>query len=167
MSLEKNILTAIAFLAFSALGAALVSQHVFDMQPCAWCVLQRVIYIVILMFALIGLIMPALMKPALGFITLTGATGAGVAVYQVTVASNSLSCDLTLADRIISGSGLDAAAPWLFGVYASCFDAAVDLLGVEYAIWSLILFVVLALAALMTLVAGRPSGRRQTSISSS
>lgn len=156
---EKNVLTAIALLAVGALGAALVSQHVFDMQPCAWCVLQRLIYIVILMFALIGLIMPALYKPALGFISLAGVTGAGVAIYQVTVASNSLSCDLTLADRIITGSGLDAAAPWLFGVYASCFDAAIDLLGVEYAIWSLVLFVVLALAALVTLVVGRRSGR--------
>lgn len=154
MLLEKNILTAIAFLAFSALGAALVSQHVFDMLPCAWCVLQRVIYIVILVFALIGLLVPALKKAALGLITLTAATGAGVAIYQVTVASSSLSCDLTLADRFITGSGLDVAAPWMFGVYASCFDAAVDLFGVEYAVWSLVLFVALAVASLAALVFG-------------
>lgn len=159
MLLEKNILTAIAFLAFSALGAALVSQHVFDMLPCAWCVLQRVIYIVILVFALIGLLVPALKKAALGLITLTAATGAGVAIYQITVASNSLSCDLTLADRFITGSGLDVAAPWMFGVYASCFDAAVDLFGVEYAVWSLVLFVALAVASLAALVFG---GRART-----
>lgn len=151
MSLERNVLMAVAFLSLGALGAALVSQHVFDMQPCAWCVLQRVIYIIILVFALLGLVMPLLRKPALGLVALTGATGIGVAYYQVTVASSSLSCDLTLADRIITGNGLDVIAPWLFGVYASCFDAAVDLLGIEYAVWSLLLFAVLATASAATL----------------
>ena len=33
----------IALVSLAAVAAALVSQHVFDMQPCPWCVLQRVI----------------------------------------------------------------------------------------------------------------------------
>ncbi len=35
-----------AALALVALGAALVSQHRFDMQPCPWCVLQRLLFAV-------------------------------------------------------------------------------------------------------------------------
>ena len=41
---------------FGAVGAALVSQHVFDMQPCPWCVLQRLIFVAIGAFAVLGLV---------------------------------------------------------------------------------------------------------------
>ena len=34
----------VAVVCVAALGAALVSQHVYDMQPCPWCVLQRLIF---------------------------------------------------------------------------------------------------------------------------
>lgn len=149
---EKNVLMAIAALVLFALGTALLSQHVFDMQPCAWCVLQRIIYLVILLIVLIGLAAPVARRAALALVTFIGATGAGVAILQITVASKSLSCDRTLADRIITGSGLDELVPGVFGVYASCLDAAVDLLGIEYAVWSLMLFVALAVASASTLV---------------
>lgn len=149
---EKNVLTAIAVLVLIALGTALLSQHVFDMQPCAWCVLQRVIYLCILFVVLLGLLVPSARRTALGLVTLIGATGAGVAIHQITVASKALSCDRTLADRIISGSGLDGLMPGFFGVYASCLDAVVDLFGVEYAVWSLMLFVALALTSTIRLV---------------
>lgn len=148
---EKNALTAIVLLVLGALGIALLSQHVFDMPPCAWCVFQRMIYVVVLVFALLGLVMPLVRKLALGLVMLGGMTGIGVALFQITVASQSLSCDLTLADRIITASGLDAAMPWFFGVYASCLDAAVEVLGIEYAVWSLMLFIALTLASALTL----------------
>ena len=45
----------VAALAFGGVAAALVSQHVYDMQPCAWCVLQRLVFIVIGLVALAGL----------------------------------------------------------------------------------------------------------------
>lgn len=45
-------------------------------------------------------------------------------------------------------SGLDAGLPWLFGIYATCADARVNLLGMEYALWSLGLFVLVGIAAL-------------------
>ena len=48
-------------------------------------------------------------------------------------------------------SGLDAAVPWLFGIYASCMDARVKLLGIEYAWWSLAMFGVLGMLALLAL----------------
>ena len=39
-----------------AIGAALVSQHVYGMEPCPWCVLQRLIFLAIGAFALLGLV---------------------------------------------------------------------------------------------------------------
>ena len=43
----EHILRGIALLCLAGVGIALVSQHVFDMQPCAWCVLQRLILLAI------------------------------------------------------------------------------------------------------------------------
>jgi disulfide bond formation protein DsbB len=41
--------------ALLALAVALVSQYVFDMQPCPWCVLQRLLFLAIAGVAAIGL----------------------------------------------------------------------------------------------------------------
>ena len=43
---------AIALAALAAVGAALVTQHGFGMLPCPWCVLQRMIFVVIALVAL-------------------------------------------------------------------------------------------------------------------
>ena len=40
----------------SAVGMALITQHVFDMQPCPWCVLQRLIFLCIAVAALPGIL---------------------------------------------------------------------------------------------------------------
>ena len=74
-------------------------------------------------------------------------SGAASALYQHLVAARSASCNLTFADKVMSFLGLDAILPWLFQVYASCADAAVAMLGVPYAYWSLALFAALGLGA--------------------
>ena len=43
-------------ISIAAVCTALVSQHVFDMQPCPWCVLQRLIFVLIGFACLIGLL---------------------------------------------------------------------------------------------------------------
>jgi disulfide bond formation protein DsbB len=64
------------------------------------------------------------------------------------VAASSTSCNLTLADRIVSSLGLDSAWPEVFAAYASCADAAVKLMGLSYEFYSLLLFGLLAVLAL-------------------
>lgn len=44
LSRPTPVLLLIAGASLAAIGAALVSQHVFDMQPCPWCVLQRAVF---------------------------------------------------------------------------------------------------------------------------
>ena len=46
---------AVPLLSFGAIAAALVSQHAFAMDPCPWCVLQRLVFIAIGLCALLGL----------------------------------------------------------------------------------------------------------------
>ena len=65
------------------------------------------------------------------------------ALWQHFVAAVSSSCNLTLADRIVSGLRLDGLLPEVFEARASCADATVQLLGLPYEFWSLGLFMLL------------------------
>ena len=148
------VLLLIAVASLAAIGAALVSQHVFDMQPCPWCVLQRAVFAAIALVALVGALLPKRLVQAGALLAteLLATAGAAAALWQHFVAKSSSSCNLTLADRIVSGLQLDALAPEVFAPRASCADAAVDLLGLPYEFWSLGLFAALSAAAIWTLV---------------
>lgn len=141
------LLGAVALACFGGVGAALVSQHVFDMMPCPWCVLQRLIYLLIGSLALLAALWPATTARRVlsGLAGLLALCGMAAALWQHLVAAASDSCNLTLADRILSALGLFDLAPEVFAPMASCADAAVNLLGVPYAYWSLALFALCAL----------------------
>jgi disulfide bond formation protein DsbB len=151
-------LIAIAALCLGAVATALVTQHVFDMQPCAWCVLQRLIALTIALVALLGLAWRAPLGHRLSTLTilLLSLCGVAAALWHYFVAASSSSCNLTLAERIVSGLSLDAVLPEIFQPRASCADAAVKLLGLPYPLWSLALFMLVSVAALrMSILASR------------
>ena len=132
---------------FVAVGAALVSQHAFAMQPCAWCVLQRAIFLCIGIACLIA----AACKPGTPRLALEGLglilalSGVASALWQHFQAAASSSCKLSLADKIIGKwLGLSEMVPSVFEPRASCADAQIELLGIAYDFWSLALFTVLA-----------------------
>ena len=146
--------------ALAAVGVALVSQHVFGMQPCPWCVLQRVIFLAIAIVCLVGYAWRAapgrFLAGTLGF--LLALCGIAAALWQHFQAAASASCNLTLADKIVSGwLGLDSLWPDVFSARASCADAAVSLLGIPYDFWSLAMYVLLAL--MISRAARRPNTR--------
>ncbi len=130
----------------AALAAALVSQHVFDMQPCPWCVLQRLVFVLIGLVALAGALAtgPALWRACAALAGLFSLAGVATALWHHFVAVSSVSCNLTLADRIMSATGLDMALPEVFAAFASCADAKAKLLGVPYEFWSLALYALLS-----------------------
>ena len=147
---QRGALLALSLLCFALVGAALVSQHVFDMQPCPWCILQRIIFLVLALLLLAGAFLPGRAVFIVGSVAFALA-GIVTALYQHFVAAKSQSCNLTLADKIISGLGLDKAVPAMFEVKASCADAAVDMLHVPYEFWSLGFFAVVTVAAVWVL----------------
>jgi disulfide bond formation protein DsbB len=117
-------------------------------------VLQRLVFVLVAAAALLGLAWPSRAGAwtAVLSISVLATLGAAAALWQHFVAAASASCNLTLADRIMSGLQLDALLPGVFAATASCADAKVNLLGVPYEFWSLGLFVVLdtiALAAVL------------------
>jgi disulfide bond formation protein DsbB len=140
-----GVLAGVAAVCLAAVGAALVSQHVFDMQPCPWCVLQRLIFLLIAAAALLGVAwrsQTGQRAAAIG-VGLFSGLGTAAALWQHFVAASSASCNLTLADRILSTLTLDARFPQVFAAYASCADAKVNLFGLPYEFWSLGLFLAL------------------------
>ena len=136
----------VAVASFAAVAAALVSQHRYAMEPCPWCVLQRLIFVAIGVFAVLGLVWrgPAGSRVAGTFALLLAVAGMSAAAWQHFVAAKSASCNLTLADRIMTASQLDRLLPDVFEARASCADAAVAVLGVPYPIWSALAFVICA-----------------------
>jgi disulfide bond formation protein DsbB len=146
-------LVAMAAACVAAVAAALVAQHGFDMQPCPWCILQRVIFLAVAVVCVLAAAWPSrAARIALGGVALVLAlSGAASAVFQHLVAAKQSSCNLTLADKIITALGLESLLPELFQVTANCADAAVSVLGVPFEYWSLMLFVLLALVAVSVL----------------
>jgi disulfide bond formation protein DsbB len=148
------LLGAVALVSIAALAAALVSQHVFGMEPCPWCVLQRLIFVAIALACGLGLVWRATAGRVIAALLVLGLSLSGVAsaLWLHFVASKSQSCNLTLADRIIVALRLDTALADVFSPRASCADAAVDLLGLPYTFWSMGLFVLFAAVAVKLLM---------------
>lgn len=149
-STPTTLLGALAFTCLAAVGAALVSQHYFDMQPCPWCVMQRLLFVAVAAVCVLGLLWRGRLgtQAVAASLLLLAAAGAGAALWQHFVAASTDSCKLTLAERIMTASGLDGLFPEVFQARASCADAAVSLLGVPYEFYSLALFAVVAVVAL-------------------
>lgn len=150
---DRRLMTLIAMLSFGAIGIALVSQHGFDMQPCAWCVLQRLIYLGIGLLALIAAGWPRqvagpVYRMSSLAVAVLGTMGAASALWQQLFAAKSTSCVMTAADQIMGLTRLNVWLPEIFQARASCAEASVKVLGLPYAVWSLLLFLVLAVAAL-------------------
>ena len=141
-----QVLVAVGLLSFAAVGLAAIAQYAFDMQPCPWCVLQRFIYIVVGVLALVAAALPGLGRRLfIGLALLGSLSGVASALWQQLHAVNEASCDLSLAERIVSALHLDSLVPQLFIAYASCGDAAVSVLGIPFAVWSCLLYAILAL----------------------
>lgn len=148
----------IAGLSILAVVLALVSQHVFGMEPCPWCVLQRVIFLAIALVCIAAAWWPSRTgrRLAASLVFLLGACGAAAALWQHFVAAASSSCNLTLADNIVSGLMLDTLLPDVFSPRASCAEAAVNLLGLPYEFWSLGLFIVIGAGAVQLFRLAKP-----------
>ena len=79
--------------------------------------------------------------------------GIAAGLWQHFVAAATDSCSLTLADRIVTMTGLDALVPEVFQARATCSEAAVSILGIPFEFYSIALLVGFAVTLL---VAGKP-----------
>ena len=52
----RTLLAALALVCIGAVATAVALQYTFGMQPCPWCILQRVVYLAIALAALLELL---------------------------------------------------------------------------------------------------------------
>lgn len=152
----------VVLVAWGAVIAALISQHVAGFEPCPWCIVQRVTYLLVGLFALPAALLEKRSRPAslgprgsgtgpaglirrllLALAGLAAIGGLAAALHQQFVAAQTSSCAFTAADRWISRSGLDEALPALFRATAACDQANEPMLGLPYAVWSMLVAVLL------------------------
>jgi protein dithiol:quinone oxidoreductase len=154
MQTRTNVLpwpAGIMVAALLALAVALVAQHAFNVQPCPWCVLQRLLFLSIAIVSAIALwrSMQRYRIPIGGLVLILALLGIASAAWQHLVAARSTSCRLTLADKIVREHlHLDRLLPSVFQARGTCADAAVNLLGVPFEFWSLALFAAIGLASI-------------------
>lgn len=160
-----RLMVLLGLLCLTGLGVALVAQYQFGVKPCPWCILQRVLVIALAVLALTGGMAAWAMKKAGRLrgsqivarglavpIVLLALTGVVAATYQNAVASDSASCAMTVADRIITTLGLEELWPTMFMITANCAEAhAYRLLSLPYEVWSGLLFAGLAAVGLWLL----------------
>ena len=153
--LPGRALAGLAVVCFAAVGMALVAQHQFGVRPCPWCVLQRGIFLLIGTVALAGWLLQSrrvLRQTAVVLLLVLCASGITAAVFQHEVASQSATCALGLADKILTALNLEELWPKVFMVTANCAEAAAyRLLGLPYEVWSGLLFAGMAAAGLWLL----------------
>ena len=153
--LPARALAAMAVASFAGVAVALIAQHQFGVKPCPWCVLQRGIFLLIGTFSLLGWLVRAqrtLRQAALVAVLLLCVAGVTAAVFQHEVASQSATCAMGLADKIVTALGLEELWPSVFMITANCAEAAAyRLVGLPYEVWSGLLFAGLAALGIVTL----------------
>ncbi|MFT3856378.1 MAG: disulfide bond formation protein B [Aquabacterium sp.] len=147
-------MAALGFVSAGSVLLALLAQHKFGMEPCPWCILQRMLFVLIAVLCLLAAAVPAtLWRRLMSLLILPVAvSGVAAALWQHFVAAKSSSCALTLADKIITYFGLDTRWPEVFEVRANCADAAASILGVPFEFWSLALFALVGIVCLYSAV---------------
>jgi len=150
------LLAVCAALSLAALAVALSLQYLLGKPPCAWCALLRLVFVLVAAVCVIGALMPrqrfvqvAAALAADGLAT----AGAVAALYLHFVASQSDSCGVSLADKLMMSLSLYETVPWLFYADAPCNEGNPLVLGVPFALWAFAGLVVIALGSVIALVA--------------
>ena len=146
--------TAIFAVCLGLLGFALYLQHVKALDPCPWCVVQRIGFMLVALIALVG----ALHRPGvagtfvyslLGLATALAGVAAGA--YHVWLQSDperAAKCAGSPVERILDQLELGRIVPPLLQYDGPCTLKPWSLLGLSIPEWSLAWFVLVAIAFL-------------------
>jgi disulfide bond formation protein DsbB len=149
------VFTGIFMACLGLLGYALVLQHLDGLDPCPWCVVQRLGFIGIAMVSLVA----ALHRPGAAgtvvysfFAGLVAAAGAAAAGYHIWIQSSperAMSCAGSPVERFLDASKIGKMIPPLLQYDGLCTIKPWKFLTLSIPEWSLVWFVIL----LVTLIA--------------
>jgi disulfide bond formation protein DsbB len=149
---NKPLLFICASASFALLGYGLYLQHVLDMAPCPYCILQRYAFAAVGIAALCGALSRSngFIKAWSGLAALAALTGTGLAIYLLYVQSNpSVSCGIdpmeTALNKILPALWL----PSVFKAEGLCSAQYPPILGLSIAQWALVWFVVFSIALIV------------------
>lgn len=137
---QKNLAYAVVLACTAGLVGSLIAQHVAGLQPCALCMLQRMLLVGALLcsFPMISTNAPLRWASILGT---SGFSFAGLYwALQQFDASTRASCGLSKTAMWIESLGLDQLAPWFFEIRVSCAGALPQFLGLDVPMWSALTF---------------------------
>ena len=155
MPRSRSALLAISLISFALIGAALYLQHAKDMLPCPLCVIQRYLFLVIGLAALGGALSNKLRAGA-AVALLAGLGGLGVAGKHLYVLANpGFSCGIDPMETTLNKIPTAELMPWMFRAEGLCESAGDTVLGLSVPQWSAVWFVLLTLALIWVLAAGR------------
>ncbi|MEO8386177.1 MAG: disulfide bond formation protein B [Betaproteobacteria bacterium] len=137
------IFAAIGVSCVALLGFAYYLQYGPGQQPCPLCILQRYVYMTI---AAISLAAAAYGPKRLGAMITAGllgvfaATGAALAIWQVTKGDTMTTCNTDVVGQIVYALPMRAWWPEFLAAYGGCSDQYPPIFGLSIPLWSLIWF---------------------------
>ncbi len=147
----------LTFLACVAiLGFALYLQHVEDLDPCPWCVVQRLIFVAVGLISLVAALhrpgpVMAVFYAILGSATaLGGAVAAGYHVYLQADDARASACVGSTVERFLDQTDVGSWIPPLLQYDGPCTLKPWSFLWLSIPEWSLICFVVLGVVLAFT-----------------
>jgi disulfide bond formation protein DsbB len=156
MKLSSRLIFLAIFLACAGLiGFALYLQHSLGLEPCPMCILQRYAFIVVGVIALVAAIHnPALLGRRIysGLLVAMAATGGGVAIRHVYLEHyppKLFDCGADVG-FMLESFPLTEALPMIFRGTGDCTKVPWRFLSLSIAEWSLICFVCLIVAGVIT-----------------
>ena len=154
---RRLALALIAAVSIALIGAALVVQHVEQIEPCPFCILQRYAYLCVAVTAAVaaglGAAGVAGGRLAIALGTLGALAGAAVAGWQVKLQlfpSEADSCSIRF-QQTVNDLLLGRLIPSVFTGTGSCADTDFRLLGLTLPMWSLLWLIALAVALALQL----------------
>jgi disulfide bond formation protein DsbB len=139
-------------------GAGLVLAGLLNLAACPLCVIQRMLYLLVSVTALIGLVTPRFGRIVAAVLLLVASgTGTFVAGYQVWLQrfakGESCAAEEAWWEKLVDWAG--EKVPWLFQGNGMCSDPAWKFLGLSIADWSVLIFAGLACYAVYALLRQR------------
>lgn len=145
---------AIALASCGLVAGGVFLARTFNLAACPLCILQRMLYLLLALEALVACCLAARAQRLLTLLmTATALTGASVAAYQTWLQrfAKDVSCTANQPwwERLVDWAG--AQWPLLFEASGFCSEAGWKLLGLSIAEWSLVAFTAFTCAALAIL----------------
>jgi disulfide bond formation protein DsbB len=151
---ERTLLVLLGFVCLGLVGGALYLQFVEHEDPCPLCIIQRYFYLLIAVFAFLGARFASWRGVRLLEVLalLSAAGGVATAARHVYVQSHpNFSCGFDALQPIVDGLPPAHWLPGVFKVAGLCETAYPPILGISLPGWSLIGFVVVFIALVVSL----------------